>query len=67
MKYRVKLGYGPSPTGERNLTQSETKLKRQADAELRKYDREQRSNQEQLTKLDADGHVAKKERARLNG
>jgi hypothetical protein len=62
MKYRFSDGMRT-----RNRTSGEVKLKRQADAELRKYDREQRSNQEQLTKLDADGHVAKKERARLNG
>tara|TARA_R110002051_G_scaffold15110_6_gene47744 strand:+ start:19036 stop:19176 length:141 start_codon:yes stop_codon:yes gene_type:complete len=38
---------------------------KRAEAEQRQADRASRTNQEQLTKLDAGGHVAKKERARL--
>ena len=35
------------------------------DADARQQARKQRSNKQQLAKLDADGRIAKKERARL--
>jgi len=41
------------------------KDKKREDATVRQKAREQRSNKQQLAKLDANGYTAKKERARL--
>jgi hypothetical protein len=49
----------------RNLTASEHRDRRKAEALIRKADRLKRSTTEQLQKLDKGGHRAVKERLRL--
>tara|TARA_R110000824_G_scaffold102703_2_gene244427 strand:- start:2832 stop:3161 length:330 start_codon:yes stop_codon:yes gene_type:complete len=48
-----------------NLTNKQAKLGRWNDAQVRQAEREERTYEEQIAKLDAGGHTAKKERSRL--
>ena len=41
------------------------KKKKRKEAEVRQQSREQRTNKQQLQKLDIEGHAARKERTRL--
>lgn len=47
------------------MKQKEYKQNKRKEAETRQKFRKQRSNEQQLAKLDKEGRIAKKERARL--